>query len=380
LKIKRILYLFYFLAFTACVEKFVPSIQSPTTGYLVVEGIINSGPGPTQITLSRTNILNDSAEFFETGAVVQVEGTDNSVYTIPETGTGQYLANQLSLNSAQQYRIRITTKDNRVYLSDFVPVLTTPQIDSISWRPKSGGVQIYANTHDPMNNTRYYLWNFTETWEFQSPYLSSFRYDTTFDPPYPGIPTIIVVHSNNNNSIYTCWQTLSSTDLLLGSSVKLAKDLIQDMPIQYIAPASQKLSVEYSILVNQFALTEGAYQFLQEMKTNTEETGSIFDPQPSQLNGNIRCITNPSEKVIGYVSIASAATNRIFISNADVLGWDYAASCALDTIGPRLSVRAADNDGFIPVAGLPSGEYLVVSKYCVDCTLSGTNQKPVFWP
>jgi hypothetical protein len=379
-KIKRISYLFYFLAQAACVQKFVPSVQSPLTGYLVVEGIINSGSGPTQITLTRSNALNDSAKLFETGAAVQVEGTDNSVYLLPEAGTGQYSANQLSLIPSQQYRMRITTRERRVYLSDFVPVLSTPPIDSISWQLKSGGVQIYANTHDPLANTRYYEWNYSETWEFQSLYLSQYRYDTTFDPPYPGVPVVVIARANLNPSIYTCWQTLSSTDLLLGSSVKLAKDLIRDMPIQYLPPASQKLSVEYSILVNQFALTEGAYQFLQEMKLNTEETGSIFDPQPSQLNGNIHCITNPSEQVIGYVSIASAEATRIFISNAEVPGWDYVPACPLDTIGPHLNIRDADNDGLIPIAPLPNFQFLAVSKYCVDCTLTGSNQKPSFWP
>jgi hypothetical protein len=382
LKIKIIPFLFFLSFIAGCTEKFVPSVKSPATGYLVVEGIVNAGTGPTQITLSRTNTLNDSAELFESGATIQVEGTDSSILGLTETGTGTYSSNQLSLNPSNQYRIRIMTKDGRIYLSDFEPVLKTPPIDSINWELRNGGVQIYANTHDPLNNTHYYFWNYTETWEFHSPYLPSIKYDTTMINPVPQPPTVIIVDAPADLSNYTCWQTLFSSDLLLGSSINLSKDVIYDLPVEFIPPGSQKLSVEYSILVNQDALTQGAYQFLQGMKMNTEETGSLFDPQPSQLNGNIHCLTNTSEPVIGYLSIASTQALRIFISNTAVPGWNYESPCSLDSIIYPLTPSYADQVGLFPVAAinLNAMSFTAAPRYCVDCTLSGTNQKPSFWP
>jgi hypothetical protein len=237
-----------------------------------------------------------------------------------------------------------------------------------------------------LDNTHYYEWNYTETWEFHSPFLPNLAYDTL--PPYSRAmpPNIIVIPALINFSIYTCWQTVSSTDLIIGSSIGLYRDLIYDLPLEFIPPASQKLGVEYSILVNQYALTAGAYQFLQEMKTNTEETGSIFDPQPSELNGNIHSLTNPAETVIGYVSISSAQSQRIFISNAEIPGWDYRSPCELDTVELPTSALNADASGLIPVMALRGGSaqgvtsFTATLKYCVDCTLTGTNQKPSFWP
>ena len=38
------------LFFVACKEKYISPVSSPTTGYLVVEGAINSGLGATNIT------------------------------------------------------------------------------------------------------------------------------------------------------------------------------------------------------------------------------------------------------------------------------------------------------------------------------------------
>src|ERR1700721_98996 len=131
-----------------CVQKYNSPYVSPPTGYLVVEGYI-TGNGPTQFTLSRTIPLpGDSAIPMETGAKVQVEGNDNTIYPLVQQGNGIYGIDTLSLNPAAQYRLRINTSDGEQYLSDYVPYVATPPIDSISWVYNSAGVNIYANTHD----------------------------------------------------------------------------------------------------------------------------------------------------------------------------------------------------------------------------------------
>jgi hypothetical protein len=82
---------------------------------------------------------------------------------------------------------------------------------------------------------------------------------------------------------------------------------IYDQPIIFIPIATQRLSVLYTIMVRQYGLTEAAYNFLYMMEQNSEALGTIFDPQPSQLTGNIQCLTNPSEPVVGYVSAGAGA-------------------------------------------------------------------------
>ena len=72
------------------------------------------------------------------------------------------------------------------------------------------------------------------------------------------------------------------------------------------------------------------------MKKNTEQTGSLFDPQPSQLSGNIHCLTDPNELVIGYVEITQEQTQRIFISSSEVSDWHYDPGCALYEVDNNL--------------------------------------------
>ncbi|PWT73065.1 MAG: DUF4249 domain-containing protein, partial [Bacteroidetes bacterium] len=64
---KYLIYVLSVLVF-ACKEHYVSPYASPNLGYLVVEGIINSGPGSTLIKLSRTTALSDSSRTVETGA------------------------------------------------------------------------------------------------------------------------------------------------------------------------------------------------------------------------------------------------------------------------------------------------------------------------
>jgi hypothetical protein len=79
-------------------------------------------------------------------------------FRLHSRGSGIYGIDTLSLNPAAQYRLRINASDGEQYLSDYVPYVATPPIDSISWVYNSAGFNIYANTHDPSGNIRYFQW------------------------------------------------------------------------------------------------------------------------------------------------------------------------------------------------------------------------------
>lgn len=357
-----------------CVQKYNSPYVSPPTGYLVVEGYI-SGNTATQFTLSRTIPLpGDSALPMETGASIQVEGTDNSVYPLTEQDPGIYIVDTLALNPVNQYRLRINTAEGEQYLSDYVAYLPTPPIDSINWVYNSTGVNIYASTHDPTGNIRYFQWNYTETWEYTAAEPSTFMYDDTNNT--------VVYRYALADQIYNCWITDNSADIILGNSAKLAQASIYEQPINFIPTGTQRLSVLYSILVRQYALTEDAYNFLYMMQQNTESLGSIFDITPSQLVGNIRCLTNPNELVVGYVSAGNVQQDSIFIGRPP--NWPYLFICSspdrstvdvpdsLSTwLGSGLAVPTIDSAGRIYYNNIN----------CIDCRVKGgTNLRPSWWP
>ena len=366
-----------FLSANACKEKYDLPETVENKDYLVVEGFIDGGNDSTFISLSRTVTPQDTTSIkTEQGAIVSIEGQNGENFLLSEIKPGLYAAAPLLLNPSGQYGLAITTHNGKAYQSDYVDVKKTPAIDSVSWTREPDGVQVYINTHDAENNTRYYNWQYRETWEFYSGLYSNWEWDPVRE---------IVMSRNNPVLIYRCWQSYTSTNIIIGSSAKLRDDIIYQYPITFIADDSWKLQTRYSILVKQRALSKGAYDYLENMKKNSEQLGSIFDPQPSSSNGNIHCINDPKEVVLGYVYSSTMVERRIFITRSEVGGWKYRMLCEEFSIKnhPDSLRLAFGGSGLIPTSEEGMGpvieRYKAGSRQCVDCTLRGTNVKPDFW-
>jgi len=364
-----------------CKDPYVSPYKAPATGYLVVEGYI-SGNSTSQFTLTRTiSLPGDSTLPTENGASVQIEGSDNSAYPMTGLGNGVYsTTDTLQLNTQLAYRLRIKTSNGEQYLSDLVPYRPTPPIDSVNFVENSdNSIQIYVNTHDPANSTHYYQWNFDQTYEYHSAEASYDYWDKDTTPPQ-------IVPRPSNDQVFRCWQSGSSTNILIGNSTKLAADVIYEQPLKYIPPNDIQTSVLYSILVRQYSLTADGYNFLSLMKQNTESLGSIFDAQPSQLTGNIHCLTNPTEQVIGYVCAGTVQSQRFWISRAQINSM-YAYSCpGPDTLFTDPS-KWANNFGsgvYTPLyynMGSKGQGWEANSTECLVCTeRGGVNVPPSFWP
>jgi hypothetical protein len=136
-------------------------------------------------------------------------------------------------------------------------------------------------------------------------------------------------------------------------------------------------------------MSEKEYKYWETLKKNTENLGSIFDPQPSFVLGNIQCTNNPDEKVLGYIGAGSVSTKRVFIDKAELpQTWkkDELFACTLDSLNASETGVIFNNPNkATPVYAVYSFNgrveaYYVSSVFCVDCTTRGTKTKPNFWP
>jgi hypothetical protein len=353
----------------SCIDPYTPPEISGDNNFLVVDGFLNTGQGNTTITLSRTRKLSDTKPATgELNAQVSVEGELNEVFPLTEQGQGVYSMPAIEAND-KKYRLRIRTAAGKEYLSDWVEWKQTPPIDNIAWKVIDDEIQLMVNTHDPANKTHYYQWEFEETWE----------YTAAFEAYYSnkkGIVTLL------DPGIFRCWRTEKSNNLFIGSTTRLNQDIISDFPLTVVPAWSEKLRIKYSMLVKQNALTQEAFEYWQKLKKNTESLGTLFDPQPSQLTGNIHCVNTPDEPVIGYFGAYSVATKRVFISRNELPDWRYPYSydCELDTVLIPDLAKASDiliNELRTPPGFLYGYTFSTIS--CMDCRIRGTNVKPSFW-
>lgn len=377
------LYISLILIAVSCREHFEAPGGGPDNSYLVVEGVINSGTGSTTIRLSRTVPLADSSRLRpEQNASVRVEGDNNTFAQLYETGPGIYTNDQLVLNDNIKYRLHIYTNGGKEYMTEYAATRKAPPVDNISWERRTNGVELFVDTHDPQDTTRYYSWEYEETWEFNSFYSTNLWYVVN---PVNGNVGIDYSTAEYANRIYTCWTSEKSSNILIGTSIKLSRDTIH-LPITFIPQDAWKLSKLYSINLKQHSPSPGGYEFLQRMKKNTENLGSLFDAQPSQLVGNIRCVDDPNEPVVGYIDVAQVVEKRVFISRSAVAPWNYREACDEISVPNNPDSIKAIVDYMLPTSpavfdNMGNIVRFFASTYvCVDCNTRGTSIKPSYWP
>lgn len=370
-----------FILMNHCTSPYNPPAIKGNNQYLTVDGFIRNGQDSTVFTLSRSANLGGSVgPQPELNAQVTIVGQTSGLIPLFNLGNGQYGIDQLNLDPSQDYQLKITATNGEQYASDFVPVRQSPPIDSLHWQTDSTGVTIYVNTHDPQNNTRYYQWNYTQTW------ANRVFYNSTIELQADGS----VVSRPADQQIYECWTSSNQTSILVTSTAGLSQDVVNEFPINSILNGSVQLSIGYSLFVRQYAITEQGYQYWQALKQNSELTGGLFQPQPSSVAGNIHCVTNPSEPAFGYISACTESTMRLFISFNQLSSWDYVnptdSTCkffipAADSLAYYYTIPNVYQPFIHCFPGTPICETVLAFSSCVDCRYyGGSNVKPSFWP
>lgn len=376
----RVLLVLVLVTIASCKDPFIPNLKFKKTNFLAVEGYINVGTDVvTTIRLSRTVPVNTTftEPLLETKASIFIEDNEDNIFPLTETEPGVYISGILTLPVNKEYRLRINTQEGKVYYSDFLLPIVTPAIDSVNWtiQPLTGpidGIDIYVSTHDPQNNTHYYQWEYDEVWERRSPLRSVYKYENG---------GLVQREDEEIIKMRTCWQRAKELDLITENTIRFSRDAISRKLVS-IPVNTERLGRKYSIRVRQHALSVDAYNYLEIMKINSNSLGTFFDPQPSQLYGNIRH-ENSSEPVIGFMGAYTTSSKLLYIYHDEIPWWDYDLFCNQTEVGTD-SESLAEHFGdriFVPLT-LNEQRTIVYSSHirCVDCRFwGGNNNRPDYW-
>jgi hypothetical protein len=367
-----------------CRKPYNPPELPPSNHILSIDGFINTGENTTssfQITHSVS--LTDSLPYIpEQGAQVSIISSSGTHFPLAASGTnGMYTSAPLSLDSSLKYQVFVTTSEGNTYASDFVSPMPSPPIDSLSWEtgfdPASASedVNIYINSHDPNNNTRYYRWDFVETWEHVSNNESFWGEKNGLYRPIEPI-----------ESLHYCWSTDNSNQIILGTTDLLSQDVVSHILLSTLLKNDPKMDIGYSILARQYALDLNGYTYWLSVQKNSQSLGGLFDLQPSQVRGNIQGVNNPSNPVVGFVTASSVQERRLFISNKSLDGWksNPGVNCPLVYYPQKdttiFGVINYPDTSFV-LWYFAAGTEVLTRRSCVDCRYQGgTTVKPSFWP
>jgi len=374
-----------------CIIPYEPYGVQDTEGILAVDGMILE-TGAT-IKLSRTvSLYNTSEKEPHSGmedvyhALVQVIDDQNNVVGVAEQlfidgkPSAEYIVNdEISFIPGTKYALYIEVGGKK-YQSSFVSPVMTPEIDEITWKQNDDlSMDIMVSTHDPGNIIEYYCWSFAEDWEYWAQEYGTHRYD-------PATGKIIEQNLFTANNRYYCWGSNKSRWIIVGASDKLTEATIKNRIIHSFPSNNTRFSYLYSILVKQYALDKEAYAYYDNLKKNIELSGSLFGPILSEIRGNITCLSNPDEPVIGYVFATKEVTARMYIDMEKIKGEDR-YDCYHGMQGQSMAaafyasnIINAYHLGLDIHYGVGS-TYYCIQKICLDCTMrGGTKNKPDFWP
>jgi len=371
---------FILLLFTlaGCIEPYHAKTDS-IVNILVVEGVITSGT--SQITLSRSVGLDDYIDVNIIGvmnAIIYVECEDGAQSNVAYySGRGKYLIETGELDNNKKYRLVIHSNGEEYHSAFIAPAISSPV--NVSFKlDHNDMINVCVSTTGYDHQPGYYMWSYKEDWE-----ITSIMYNDSV------IIDGKVVYNDlsSENNRYYCWQKDSSRILILGTTERLIENAIREKPIRIFGRIDNRTSVLYRVNVTQNTIHKEGYDYFYNLQKNIEQTGSIFGTIPSEIMGNIRCVSNPEIPVIGYVDVSTTTSDEQFLNsryydprsrNGQYL------QCERDTLLNPIPPPKPGTGYILWVQEMTlvgNGDPVYITDKCVDCTLlGGTKRKPKNWP
>ena len=371
------------VVFSSCIKEYNPDI-SKYENVFVVDGKLTNLPGPYVVKLSRSYRFEENAGQPVGGAQLKIVDDTGIETELEEQDKGVYVTTDNTFRgvAGKSYKLQIML-DDELYESEMETLIEPVAIDSIFWEFKKddndrNGIQLLINTHDPHNKTRYYGWEYVDTWKYIVPI------------DHPDHPDRREGYASSANYYYN-----------IATTIHRNTDIVEKQPLQFISENVNKLYIRYSILVTQYAFTDQTYKYFKDLVTINQDQGSLFDPTPHSHTGNIKNLSNKNLPVLGYFMVAGATEKRIFIDRSElpkeyrprsgfedcyqenaIVKWEYRNNYRQDRI-----VDSLMNHGFTIItqameAGVGRDTLIHLSlakRRCYDSRASGTNIKPDFW-
>lgn len=305
------LILLLLLTLCSCVNIFQPDITG-SEGELVVSGTITDLEEKQYVYLSRTQAIGDNTEIQRvSGASVSIVDDQGLIILLVEESPGIYATSgNVKGIIGRSYHVEFDL-DEHHYESTAELMIKGGEISDVhaSYEdrfviPGTSKVEefVVAFFADIQNSdseaSNFYKYDWDAVYTIEVPFKTAMDSCRGATDGHPFIPICYVSESSEK-----FLNILSLNDY--GAA------LYPKHFVTTVAP-NIRFMLRFSINVKQYSLTPQAYDYWESVKRLTESTGSMFDPPPTRIVGNVRSTSRPQEKVHGYFMASSVAQLRKF--------------------------------------------------------------------
>ena len=92
---------------------------------------------------------------------------------------------------------------------------------------------------------------------------------------------------------------------------------LEDQPL-LVRQIDQSFYARHYFTVYQSATTAESLNYWRKVAVVANQVGSIFDPPPAEVTGNMRNVADPSETVAGYFQAINQTYARFFVLSQDL--------------------------------------------------------------
>jgi hypothetical protein len=309
LSMKRVIGKFLFLVVFATLFSCIDEIDLPIRlekPKLVVDGLITNEPGPYIVRLSFTgkyqNSLSTPANLALNGAKVII--SDNRGRStelrqdVLELGTYRSIDPNFVGQTGFSYKLEVQLPTGEKYttkselMNPVSPILNLSyEYVNVETINSNDGYQVYVDTKDPAEEQNFYRWSAYgySRWESTGALCSAFG------------PTLCYQN---------CWVPTDYPQVLLYSDASINGNFIKKYPV-YLSPV--RAIGNHFIEVTQYSLSKNAYTFWNLYEEQRKRVGTIFDPQPAPIEGNLTNDEDPTDIALGYFSVSSVSKKKLTI-------------------------------------------------------------------
>jgi len=383
MRINKLTYLLALLMLGGCIKEYHPRFNSESTQKYVVQGMLTNIEGWQEVNISISASLLNPEYIPLMDCQVEIRDDVNQKFTLEDSGNGTYRVWMSAeyLVPGRSYQLIVTTPNGQVLESAFDQMPKVPEVENIYFEVEDlptndpdewlSGIQYYVDLNAGEDDSRFYRWQLTETWEYHSAYPIEYYYDGEVQHVFPP-----------DYSQFYCWRTRVVDEIYTLSTQNLTENTYTKFPLHYVKNTTEKLSVYYSVLVKQIALSEKAYGYWDQLRINNTIGEGLYGSQPMVIEGNILNKSNPDIQVLGFFQASAVSSKRVFTAPIEGLELDYSDKCSPALL--RKGLREITPNMY-PAYLMSSGDGqwlpILLNDECVLCTLRfGVTEKPDFWP